>query len=1233
MSLEFDLDDLEKNADSIRNSLQFPASSMNSDTRGSSSSSTLFQTNRTDSNRFSVPTTAKNRVSFSDALSVDLNANNIQEGDTEGIIESSTDFGDTLFFASDIAEINTESNNVNRYETGTDMESSEVNMVNNDNGNDSLNFYMKDIDNSNVDIPDEFAVTHRMRHDGGMGRTYEHEPSVNIQSPTNESSSQASKFVPQRHSDSPTLRNIRNITATGRAKASNSVADANAKNLKYTDGNDNDRPKTAAIHSNVSKLNKGYYRRTQRATGTAESPSIDTNTNTSSSAPVNRGRSMTRNVDYTDVKGTGSMFSSKKSKDLNANTRSSSVGDEHRMKHTKSPIATSSRSRSASRQRQDRMNHLDLPNTEAIDNVITQHENDSMNKINVRECSESLLYGTSKSDFKYLKTKETLKLEAEQAFEKVCNFKPNLYTSRGRSRGASSSPQRSRGVSTDTDRIEQMQLKYKQSMENREKQRLLNESIDVSTLCTFTPKISKGSEKIMKIRKRQANAQLGMESENESEFESDFEEDSIGKGKYPYLKSDIKNSDKQNDRMNVNRSIRSTRSSSPSIGRRTNPASSVSERLYEDASIKTENIRWLKSKIDTDEKSQCSYKPFIAPSTNHLLFEKNAYEYIPLHERVGELQKIKQNKIHEISKNVENEEKAKCTFSPAINKKHVNKSMNNTSTNVKNSNTRYPYYDDEFDDPIENNLSQNQMSSSLNVSDRLFDKGIEYTKRKHELVIKQEVEEAIKFNYFKPKLCKGSEKLYKNAVVTNSSGFHETAATDFETNPTDAEIDINLNKKKLSSFSFQDRQLLDMRRRKQNLMESYKILNDRIPTTNYDVLTNTNNSGGKLGYSFGKPKDGEHNNSNEPSMKATTIGNLQGEHEHSTKQWFNPTIHSKQNSEQILKEKKPELYEESQRAFNYRISNQEYQRKQSLHKQLDSKIYNDPVKYSYKPKIVKMSQIIGKKSNITELYENRKGKQRKEAIIRNITNEKDAEYTFRPNINKYPHHSNSIGNKAVHSPEALTHECYLERVLHKGEDAKVNTYTTATPTINMREPEKMARDIRLQLREREEKRRQQLAIQEIEELKHCSFQPDTSATKRYYKYPHAPQGPLSPNIYDGGLDLRYTSPCSYIAQENKQTHLINHGESVTMNEENTSIKSAQHMIVIKGIERHLELRRLAEQQKIDKENREKEVFHVQNVDSYRRPEDSSTIVKVNMIMFIQLICIIIYVLCFLFLHA
>lgn len=113
--------------------------------------------------------------------------------------------------------------------------------------------------------------------------------------------------------------------------------------------------------------------------------------------------------------------------------------------------------------------------------------------------------------------------------------------------------------------------------------------------------------------------------------------------------------------------------------------------------------------------------------------------------------------------------------------------------------------------------------------------------------------------------------------------------------------------------------------------------------------------------------------------------------------------------------------------------------------------------------------------------------------------------------------------------------------------------------INMQEPEVMARDIRLHLRAKEEKRLTELKVREIEELRDCTFQPS-----------------IEHSLSSLDRQRRDTSP-----------------------------------VVIRGLGRHLELRHLSAKQREDALQREKEVFSVKNVDKYRRAEDGSTLVQVR----------------------
>lgn len=141
---------------------------------------------------------------------------------------------------------------------------------------------------------------------------------------------------------------------------------------------------------------------------------------------------------------------------------------------------------------------------------------------------------------------------------------------------------------------------------------------------------------------------------------------------------------------------------------------------------------------------------------------------------------------------------------------------------------------------------------------------------------------------------------------------------------------------------------------------------------------------------------------------------------------------------------------------------------------------------------------------MTELVTNTKAQLSKERLQRIEDRKLSAECSFKPKINKSVP---SSGEKTKYSHSDLAHvgfEDYLS-MQHQCpvtglDSAKHLTSNTQSPSclINLREPERMGRDIRLYLREKDEKRRLEFASREIEQLQECTFQPNTSVSKTSY---------------------------------------------------------------------------------------------------------------------------------------
>jgi hypothetical protein len=242
----------------------------------------------------------------------------------------------------------------------------------------------------------------------------------------------------------------------------------------------------------------------------------------------------------------------------------------------------------------------------------------------------------------------------------------------------------------------------------------------------------------------------------------------------------------------------------------------------------------------------------------------------------------------------------------------------------------------------------------------------------------------------------------------------------------------------------------------------------------------------------------------------------------------------------------------------------------------DAEVYGD---VTFRPDIDPVSRELGRSSSLRELHMNRKGQLVRDRASRKVKAAEDAACTFQPNLHAYPARggrgtAGGTGTGSSVDYGAIRQMGWAEAGLDgadsggealaeyardaaqardgSGADDSVRYYRQ----INLKEPERMARDIKQYLKEKEDRRQTELAAREVAELKGCTFQP------------HIPK------------------PVTAIG-----------------------VEAAAEPVVVRGIGRHMELRLLNEKLRQDKAEREREVFRVEDVDAYRRLEDGSTIVK------------------------
>lgn len=261
-------------------------------------------------------------------------------------------------------------------------------------------------------------------------------------------------------------------------------------------------------------------------------------------------------------------------------------------------------------------------------------------------------------------------------------------------------------------------------------------------------------------------------------------------------------------------------------------------------------------------------------------------------------------------------------------------------------------------------------------------------------------------------------------------------------------------------------------------------------------------------------------------------------------------------SDLILRETRPEVLLEGPEERARRLSSDD-KKVMEMHKQeLERRVY-DPKVYSFSPHIDKVSRILGRDPSLTELHENRRGQRARMEAQRRADERVLQDCSFAPKLTPY------VSKNAT--PEGLISEddlliapksnCPVDgRSVSSGmTSASSRPVSRSGLQLNLREPERMSRDIKMYLKEKEDKRREAFIAKEIEELNECTFKP-------------------------------------------------------TIPENNSVI--FQHPVVVRGIARHLQLQALSDKLKKTKMERAETAFKVRNAEKFQRTSAGTTVVKV-----------------------
>ena len=301
----------------------------------------------------------------------------------------------------------------------------------------------------------------------------------------------------------------------------------------------------------------------------------------------------------------------------------------------------------------------------------------------------SRLKNNTPREWKYVKSREDCVREGEKNLREQFSFKPTLST-KGRKQthieprllnkkdnGIESEPMQPTGrPDVPNRRIEEIVRQHEKSLQNREKLKQHVEERERAA-CPFQPQISKGAAKILQKK--------ALKEEGSHSFSPEEGQDQ--------------------------------------------PSLRASERLYAHARVRVEHQQWLEQQVDSARMAEYTFQPLINPNTK-AMFEKQekqfGIEHVPIHERVADLQKFKNKRLHDLRAAVEESEEQTLTFAPSIDARSRQladrgRQSERAIGEEKNGANTAP----------------------IDVADRLLGEGRAMENRKRELIVKLEQQQAV----------------------------------------------------------------------------------------------------------------------------------------------------------------------------------------------------------------------------------------------------------------------------------------------------------------------------------------------------------------------------------------------------------------------------------------------------------------------------------------------------------
>ncbi len=615
----------------------------------------------------------------------------------------------------------------------------------------------------------------------------------------------------------------------------------------------------------------------------------------------------------------------------------------------------------------------------------------------------------------------------------------------------------------------------------------------------------------------------------------------------------------------------------------------VSDRLHREAHTRAEQQRWLEVKVREARASEHSFQPAItSQASKHYEKLKKEYgvDHVPIHERIGELQKVKQKRMQDLRAALEEDQGRSNTFNPHIDKKSRE---------------------------IAERRRKEDENARLAELQRV---AMEEQRRSEEEMLGSEGGQGHSKGHRAHKMSPFSSAIHAAMVDSNNdnkgpsnSGLGNATQAALERFFGEEEDTALLDKGKDLHAAVQEdapSRLLKEGRATEMKMMYLQVMREREIEEQCKPAPVSKGSAAIAEESlFVGASFAERQKMYQEKVKQRQM-HRQAQAEASAAKYFHPNT---MRATRVVAASNPKLLVETKSERDTRLSKHDVEIKEANVKELDKELYKD---VTFKPDLTRRSKVLAanKHSSLEDLVENPKGKAVREEVRRRVQEEERKEHTFHPSIPEYrPEHGHYDGEVTANDQSALSFSAANVRAskenmvnldpysqlygddlpLHRTEGprggegegqaptmqnqsgisygldesfaakhsagAGLNTTSASVSlrqSINMKEPEKMSRNIRHDLQKKEEQRRMAVVKTELRELEQCTFKPTVLP---YDSRKHTDNGP----------------------------------------------------IVIPGLERHLELQHMTQKKKDDNRRREHEVFSVQNPDALRKPEDGTTI--------------------------